>query len=91
MKMKIHSAKMRLPLALIAIACLALLLAPSAGARTWTSADGTRTFEAELQSYDAASGEVRVILLPNRKRMMFMQEKLSADDLAWLKKNAGKP
>ncbi|MFT4547516.1 MAG: hypothetical protein ACI9MB_001463 [Verrucomicrobiales bacterium] len=91
MKMKIHSAKMRLPLALIAMACLALLLAPSAGARTWTSADGTRTFEAELQSYDAASGEVRVILLPNRKRMMFMQEKLSADDLAWLKKNAGKP
>ncbi|MFT4547517.1 MAG: hypothetical protein ACI9MB_001464 [Verrucomicrobiales bacterium] len=76
---------------ILGTAALALALFTSLQARTWTSADGTRTFEAELQSYDAASGEVRVILLPNRKRMMFMQEKLSADDLAWLKKNAGKP
>ncbi|MFT5108637.1 MAG: hypothetical protein ACI9UA_004281, partial [Pseudoalteromonas tetraodonis] len=58
---------------ILGTAALALALFTSLQARTWTSADGTRTFEAELQSYDAASGEVRVILLPNRKRMMFMQ------------------
>jgi hypothetical protein len=72
-----------------AIAIFATALLSSVQARTWTSADGSKTFEGELQSYDAASGKVTVTL-PNRKRMTFMQDKLSADDIAWLKKNGGR-
>ncbi len=67
-----------------------LLLISGASARTWTSADGTKTFEGKLHAYDAASGKVSVIL-PNGRRMNFMQEKLSADDVAWLKKYGGRP
>ncbi len=66
------------------------LLVLGVQARTWTSADGTQTFEGELQSYDAASGKVSVVL-PNGKRMAFLREKLSAEDIVWLKKNANKP
>ena len=66
------------------------LLVLGVQARTWTSADGTQTFEGELQSYDAASGKVSVTL-PNGKRMAFLREKLSAEDIVWLKKNANKP
>jgi hypothetical protein len=68
----------------------AFLLVLGVQARTWTSADGARTFEGELQSYDAASGNVSVTL-PSGKRMNFLQEKLSAEDIAWLGKNGGKP
>ncbi len=67
----------------------AFLLVLGVQARTWTSADGSKTFEGELQSYDAASGKVSVTL-PNGKRMAFNQDKLSADDIAWLKKNGGR-
>ena len=67
----------------------AFLLVLGVQARTWTSADGSKTFEGELQSYDAASGKVRVTL-PNGKRMTFTQDKLSEDDIAWLKKNGGR-
>jgi hypothetical protein len=65
---------------------LALVLAASSQARTWTSADGSRTFEAKLHSYDTASGKLTVIKC-NGQRMSFHQDKLSADDIAWLKKN----
>jgi hypothetical protein len=67
----------------------AFLLVLGVQARTWTSADGSKTFKGELQSYDAASGKVSVTL-PNGKRMTFLQDKLSADDIAWLKKNGGR-
>jgi hypothetical protein len=67
----------------------AFLLVLGVQARTWTSADGSKTFEGELQSYDAASGKVSVTL-PNRKRMNFTQDKLSEDDIAWLKKNGAR-
>jgi hypothetical protein len=66
------------------------LLVLGVQARTWTSADGSKTFEGELQSFDAASGKVSVTL-PNGKRMAFLREKLSAEDIVWLKKNANKP
>jgi len=65
-----------------------IALSSSLQSRTWTSADGAKTFEGELRSYDAASGKVSVTL-PNRKRMTFTQDKLSEDDIAWLKKNGG--
>jgi hypothetical protein len=64
----------------------AFLLVLGVQARTWTSADGSKTFEGELQSYEATSGKVSVIL-SNGKRMAFLQEKLSVEDIAWLKKN----
>jgi hypothetical protein len=76
------------PNRLILTAVTSLLLT-GAHARTWTSADGGRTFEGDLQSYDAASGNVTVTL-PNGRRMTFTQDKLSADDIAWLKKNGGR-
>lgn len=66
----------------------AFLLVVSVHGRSWTSADGTKTFEGELKSYDAASGKVSVTK-PNGKRMAFTQDKLSADDIEWLKKNGG--
>jgi hypothetical protein len=68
----------------------AVLLVLGVQARTWTSADGSKSFEGELQSYDAASGKISVTL-PNGKRMAFLQEKLSVEDIAWLKKNPNKP
>jgi len=67
----------------------AFLLVLGIQARTWTSADGTKTFEGELQSYDAASGNISVTT-SSGKRMTFSQDKLSADDIAWLKKNGGR-
>jgi hypothetical protein len=68
----------------------ALLLVVGVHGRTWTSADGAKTFEGELQSYDAASGKVSVTLA-NGKRMKFTRDKLSEEDIAWLKQNGGRP
>ena len=73
-----------------AVAAVLSVLSSSLYSRTWTSADGAKSFEGELQSYDAASGKVSVIL-PNRKRITFKQERLSADDIAWLEKNGSRP
>ncbi|MCF7675324.1 MAG: sialate O-acetylesterase [Akkermansiaceae bacterium] len=70
-------------------AALALLLLTGAEARTWTSADGAKTFEGELRSFDAAAGKVTVTL-PNGKSISFMQDKLSAEDIAFVKENASK-
>jgi len=67
----------------------AFFLVFGAQARTWTSADGSKAFEGKLQSYDAANGKVRVTLA-NGKRMNFTQDKLSEDDIAWLKTNGGR-
>jgi hypothetical protein len=69
---------------------VALWLVVGVQARTWTAADGSKTFEGELQSYDAASGKVGVTL-SNGKRMTFTRDKLSADDIGWLEKNGGNP
>ncbi|MCE9519960.1 MAG: hypothetical protein K8R87_10455, partial [Verrucomicrobia bacterium] len=55
---------------------LVMLFISDAQARTWTNADGSKTFEAELKSYDPASGIVDVTW-PNGAAMRFSQEKLS--------------
>jgi hypothetical protein len=55
----------------------------AAHARTWTSSDGTKTFEGELHAYDADSGKVTV-KLANGKELTFLQDKLSQDDIAFL-------
>lgn len=52
-------------------------------ARTWTSADGAKTFEGELKSYDPATGMVSV-QLPNGKAMNFSQKVLSPTDVTFL-------
>ena len=53
-------------------------------ARTWTSSDGSKTFDGELVSYDAESGAVSVTLT-NGKKLNFKKEILSAADIAFLK------
>jgi len=73
----------------LVVTALAGLLLSGVSARSWTSADGSKTFEGELQSYDAASGKVSVTLRSG-KRMAFSQDKLSEEDIAWLKKNGGR-
>ncbi len=65
-------------------AALVMLLCTSVQARTWTSADGSKTFEGELLSYDPATGAVGVNLAGG-KAMKFAQDKLSAADIAFLK------
>ncbi len=60
------------------------LLAASLQARTWTSADGAKTFEGELKSYDPATGAVGVAQA-NGKMLKFAQDKLSTADIAFLK------
>lgn len=72
------------PKALLATALLSLLSTPSLSARTWTSSDGERTFEGELVSYDPASGKV-IMEMKNGQKSTFPQDRLSADDLTFLK------
>jgi hypothetical protein len=62
------------------------LLITSAHARTWTSADGNKTFEGELRSYDPVIGLVTVDLA-NGTTLNFKQDKLSAEDIAYLKEH----
>lgn len=52
-------------------------------ARIWTSADGAKTFEGELASYDPATGMVGV-KLANGKMMRFAQKVLSEADITFL-------
>lgn len=65
------------------LSCLAVA---SVQARTWTSADGTKTFSGELKSYNAETGMVTVTV--NGRALEFPQDKLSAADVAFLKENA---
>lgn len=62
---------------------LASVLLSGAQARTWTSADGTKTFDGELRSYNEATHFVSVV--SGGSTLNFKQEVLSADDIAWLK------
>jgi hypothetical protein len=73
----------------LALTSIALALLAGAQARTWTSADGTKTFDGELKSYDAGKGMVTVAL-PNGKTMNFAQDKLSDADVAYLTEHGGK-
>ncbi len=69
----------------IATAIAALFLSfGAAHARTWKSSDGTKTFEGEVKTYSPETGKVTVTLV-NGKDLTFTQDKLSADDIAFLK------
>ena len=63
------------------------LLCAAVHARTWTSADGSKTFAGELKSYDAATGTVTVTMA-NGRVMKFPQDKLSAADIDFVKANS---
>ncbi|MEI6178703.1 MAG: sialate O-acetylesterase [Verrucomicrobiota bacterium] len=82
--MKIKALKHLLSNSLLMAAITSLLLT-GAHARTWTSADGAKTFEGELLSYDPATGAVGVTLAGG-KAMKFSQKALSEADIAFLEK-----
>ena len=71
------------------LAATALAVLPLS-ARTWTSSDGSKTFEGDLKTYDAAGAKVTVNLA-NGTTMTFPEDKLSAADRQWLKEQAQKP
>jgi hypothetical protein len=60
------------------------LLYSTANGRTWTSADGSKNFEAELKSYDEPTGTV-VVARTSGKISTFNQSILSAEDIEFLK------
>lgn len=53
-----------------------------APARTWTSADGERTFEGDLKKFDGTTGEVTVFV--DGRNLVFDQSKLSEADRTYL-------
>ena len=63
---------------------LGLLLAgfSSASARTWTSSNGEDTFEGNLKSFDAETGNVTVLV--NGRTISFSKDKLSETDHEFL-------
>jgi hypothetical protein len=65
------------------------LIHPTADARKWTSADGSKTFEATLKSYDETTGDVEVTTSKG-KSMKFNQTILSAEDIEFLKVEGAK-
>lgn len=58
----------------------------AAEARTWTSADGSKTFEGTLRSYNSATGLVTVLV--NGLPLSVEKEKLSPDDIKFLEEEA---
>lgn len=54
----------------------------AAHARTWTSVDGSKTFEGDLRSYDSSTGQVTVLV--NGRALEFSQDKLSEEDRTFL-------
>ena len=74
------------PLRNLALTTACSLILTGAHARTWTSADGSKTFEGNLVSYESST-EVVTVELRNGRRMSFKQDKLSAEDIEFVKKN----
>ena len=69
---------------LLTIGLCAALGSGALSARTWTSADGTKTFVGDFKSYDDAAAQVTVTM-QNGRTMSFSLDKLSEDDQAWVK------
>lgn len=65
------------------------LTALCAHARTWTSADGKKTFEGELIEYNEKTGQITVDI--NGKQVTFKEQMLSAGDIAHLKNGKTTP
>ena len=70
---------MKLPSLLTGCLLAGLVCAP---ARTWTRADGAKTFEGDLKEFDDSSGKVTIIV--NGRQLLFDEDKLSEDDRSFL-------
>lgn len=81
------SVKVIVPSAMV-VAFICTLALPTWG-RTWTSADGAKTFEGDLVSYDVATGTVSVNTPTGTRN--FKQAILSAADIAFLKQQGTAP
>lgn len=73
---------------LLAIGLCAGLGVGILSARTWTSADGSKTFEGEFKSYDKDTEKVTVIMR-NGRSMTFDTAKLSETDQEWIQEQPG--
>ena len=51
---------MKMKLTLCSLVLVASMIFPTAVGRTWTSSDGSKTFEGDLQPYGSATGKVNV-------------------------------
>jgi hypothetical protein len=79
----------RFPTPACSIAAMLFVLCAMVSARTWNSADGAKTFEGELVSYDPATGTVGVKTAAGLTT--FKQSLLSGEDVEYLKSRAAKP
>lgn len=83
-KFRIHfTSHFHKPLICFLAVTVLTLFGQNLDARTWKSADGSKTFEGELKSYNASTGEV--VVVRNGKDMTFKQDILSGEDIEWLK------
>ena len=78
------------PITLLVACGLSFLTHLAAETRVWTSADGIKTFEGQLEKYNKAANEVTIIL-SGGKRLTFSVEKLSSADRSWLEKQQKEP
>ena len=69
---------MKMKLTLCSLVLVASMIFPTAVGRTWTSSDGSKTFESDLQSYDSATGKVIVPHLRSRAKVYLAMGKLKA-------------
>ena len=69
---------MKMQLTLCSLVLAAGMIFPTAVGRTWTSSDGSKTFEGELQSYDFATGKVTVPHLWSRTKVYLAMGELKA-------------
>jgi hypothetical protein len=86
MKLNIKSLDMSWKL----ITAIAVLMITGTQAKTWSSADSSKTFKGELTSYDAKTGLVKVAL-PNGNQLSFNREILSKADINYLTNSLEKP
>ena len=57
-------------------------------ARTWTSSDGSKTFEGKFKAYDEAKQTVTV--MKGHKKLSFPLDKLSGTDQQWVKEEVAR-
>ena len=77
---------MKKPMLTAGILLASLMASP---ARTWTSSDGSKAFDGELQAYNRESGEVTLLI--EGASVSFQQDKLSAVDLTFLNESVKQP
>lgn len=68
----------------VMVACIVPLCTAVAMGRTWTSKDGSRSFEGELESYDPKEGNITVTKKDGRA-VTFKFDMLSEADREWVK------